>query len=535
MPHPFLRFFRPWASVNFKGSQLVIEEDGVRVNRTPLIHDRSQFTWGTTQGQRGPAQIPLCLKNGEIYNPKVGWPVFIYEIFKDLGTSLCVYIGTIEDRELTWLDNKDLRIWNLSVLSLEGMFDAVPVPASTYTAQNTGDIFTGIFNANTYPVPVALGTVQPGATIASRTYDGTSSSAANFNTLTVDAGGNFVWYIDPRDQKAYYHAAGARFTPITLTSDKVLFGTLRYKQSRADFRDRQIIQVPGVGTVEVSNTAGEDLQIGTRFQVVALAPTTTIGDATAQANAILELQSSAAGLPASFSFSSDFPGWYAGLTLPVALTEPPDAAAMLNSANAWLVQDVQAEWIAGMEFVPAPYGHFRYIVKCVNSVAVPSTQQELSSFVVPAIPGPQLTEQPADWGGGSGALVSEIFTRTIGLADTTVADDVVPHVPVLMDISPSSSPVVHLLGMGVRIVGILRLPIAADLEVLIHSGANTWDFTIPSATSVDDPVILDISSDEFQDLDIISMDVVASDGQADANGVCSFTIEWVTFQTTQAN
>lgn len=535
MPAPLFRLFRPYASVNFQGSQLVIEEDGVRVNRTPLIHDNSSFTFSLTQGQRGQAQVPLCLQRGVVYAAKIGWPVFIYEINRSAGTSTCVFIGTIEDMEISWQDNKDLRILNLNVLSLEAMFDAVPVPASTYTAQTTGDIFTGIFDANTYPVPVALGTVQDGATIADRTYDGTSSSAANFNTLTVDAGGNFVWYIDPRDQRAYFHVAGSRFAPVVLTSgptdSTLLFGTLRWKQSRADFRDRQIIQVPGVGTVEVSNTAGEDLQIGTRFQVVALAPSTTVGDATAQAEAILALQSSPTGLPASFSFGSDSPGWYPGLTLVVSLTDPPSAATLLNSPNTWLIQDVQASWIAGMEFVPAPYGHFRYQVTVVNSVAIPSVQQDLGSFVVPSFSPPQLTEQPPDWG-GAGASVSELFARTAGLSDTTVGAAVTPLVPVYTAVVPTSSPIVHYVGDGVEIIGVLSVAIASDLEVIITSGANTWDFTIPLATAVGDPVIMDIGGSSFNHLDIISVEVAASDGQIVPNGVATFTVTWAVTVTT---
>lgn len=527
MPAPLLRLFRPWAGLTgIEGAQLVIEEDGVRVNRTPLVHNASQFSWSNTQGQRGPAQIPLILKNGQPYSPKIGWPVFIYELDTATETSICVYIGTIEDRKVRWLsDAADSRVWDLSALSLEAMMDAVPTPPATYTAQTTGDIFTSVFNGNTYPVPVALGTVQPGATIATRTYDGTSSSAANFNTLTVDAGGDFVWYIDPRDQLAYFHVAGARVAPVILTSDKVLFGTLEYEQSRSDFRDRQVIQVPGVGTVTVSNTSGTDLGIGTRFQVLPLAPTTTVGDATAQANAILAQQSSVGGLPASFSFSSDYPGWYAGLSLVVALTYPPDAATMLNGSN-WLIQDVQAVWIPGREGLQSPKNHFRYTVKCVNSVAIPSMQESLSSFVVPAIPGPQLTTQPATWGGGGGANVSGLFMVRAGLSDTTVGAAVTPLVPIAVALNLTSSPLAHYVGHGVEIIGVLSVAITADLDVTITSGANTWMFTIPLATAVGDPVSMDISGSDFHHLDIVSLEVTASDGQIVPNGVCTFTLTY---------
>ena len=532
MPVPFFRFFRPWASLaGVNGSQLVIEEDGVRVNRTPLIHDNSSFTFNLTQGQRGQATIPLCLDKGVTYAAKIGWPVFIYEIDKIANTSVCVFIGTIEDTELAWLDNNDLRILTLSVLSLEAMFDAVPTPAATYTAQTSGAIFTSLFNANSYPVPVVLGTVEAGATIADRKYDGSTSTASNYNTLTVGAGPDFVWYIDPRDQKAYFHASGSRFAPVSLTSgpDGTLFyGSLKWKQSRADFRDRQIIQTVGTGVIELSNTAGTDLGIGTRFQVVALAPGTSPTDALAQGNAILTQQSSQAGLPSSFSFMSDYPGWYPGLTVVVAITDPSTAATLLNGN--WLIQDVQASWIAGFEFVAPPLGHFRYTVTVVNSVAIPTTQAELGSFVTSSSPPPFETSG----GGGAGALVAQVFSRTAGLADTTVGAAVTPLVPIFTDIVIGTSPVQSYVGEGVVIIGVLSQVITADLEVSITSGSNTWSFTIPSSTSVGDPVVMDITGAPFNNLDIVSVEVVASDGQIVPTGVATFTIVWRVTVATQA-
>ncbi len=526
MPAPLLRLFRPYGALHFEGAQLIVVESGVRVNRTTYIHDRSSFTFGLTLGQRGPSQIPLIFKPGVAYNPQCGWPVLIYEVNGDTRATICVYIGTVQSMTEAYIDNDGTRVVTLTCLSLEATQDATPTPASTYTGQNTGTIFTGIFNASSYAVPIALGTVQAGPTIADRTYSGTTSNASNYNTLTVDAS-TFVWYIDPRDQKVYFHASGARTNPVTLTTEKLEFGTLQWKQDSADFRTRQIILNPATGVVTVSTSP--DPNMGGRFAVAVVPEGTSTTDATAQANAVLTQYSV---LPSQFVFTSFYAGWYAGLGLTVALTKPPDAAARLNG-GAWLIQDVQATWIPGMENAPEPYGHFQYVVTVVNSMAVSTTPQTLSSIVSGGSlgGGSGVITTPVT---GAGALVSTIYTAVFGLSDLTVGSSIAPLGPAVMDIVPTSSPLQHYVGNGVRIIAVLKKAITADLEVHINVGANTWDVIVPSTTSAGGIVVVDISGSTINDLEIFSIDVIASDGSIDPNGIATFTVEWQVTVTTQA-
>ncbi len=56
--------------------------------------------------------------------------------------------------------------------------------------------------------------------------------------------------------------------------------------------------------------------------------------------------------------------------------------------------------------------------------------------------------------------------------------------------------------------------------------AVSWTVTIPSATGIDEPLEFPISG-TFMDLDVLSADVLASDGQTDSiTGIASLTVEW---------
>ncbi len=108
------------------------------------------------------------------------------------------------------------------------------------------------------------------------------------------------------------------------------------------------------------------------------------------------------------------------------------------------------------------------------------------------------------------------YIRTLLLKDTAVGDDIADHVPIFVE------------GAAVRVVGVLRLPISADLTVRINlDGAALVSITIPSATAVDTPVVASaFTGDHLGDLAVLSWDVVASDGSTDAAGVASFTLQW---------
>ncbi len=118
------------------------------------------------------------------------------------------------------------------------------------------------------------------------------------------------------------------------------------------------------------------------------------------------------------------------------------------------------------------------------------------------------------FGGGGQGLGAGPYIRTLLIKDTTVANDIADHVEVF---NP---------GIGIRILATLRKAITVDLTVKIHKGADLMVMTIPLATPVGVVLSQSIGTLVFQDKEVISADVLASDGSKDADGIASFTVEW---------
>jgi hypothetical protein len=108
------------------------------------------------------------------------------------------------------------------------------------------------------------------------------------------------------------------------------------------------------------------------------------------------------------------------------------------------------------------------------------------------------------------------YVRTLLLKDTTVGNNIADHVPI------------YVAGTAMRIVGVLRKAIAADLAVRVNlNGSALTTLTIPRATAVDTPVVgTSPTPPALADLAVLSWDVTASDGSMDPAGVASFTVEW---------
>jgi hypothetical protein len=113
------------------------------------------------------------------------------------------------------------------------------------------------------------------------------------------------------------------------------------------------------------------------------------------------------------------------------------------------------------------------------------------------------------------------FHRTLLVRDTavrTVAADVVP---------------IYVAGEGIRIIGVLRKVITADLVVRFRikpaGGAisTLTTVTIPLATAIYEPVVdVSILDATLGDLVVLIPDVMATDGSYDKEGVASFTLQW---------
>jgi hypothetical protein len=120
------------------------------------------------------------------------------------------------------------------------------------------------------------------------------------------------------------------------------------------------------------------------------------------------------------------------------------------------------------------------------------------------------------------------------LTDLTVADNIVDAVLVLTPITALTSPPTHEIMQGMRICAVVRtgIVLTSDLTVRINKTTVTspvttasWTVTIPSGWPPMTPIVWEITG-PFYDLDILSADILASDGQKDKDGVCSIAIEW---------
>ncbi len=121
--------------------------------------------------------------------------------------------------------------------------------------------------------------------------------------------------------------------------------------------------------------------------------------------------------------------------------------------------------------------------------------------------------------GGPSVLGAEIpLQRTLLLKDTAVGDDIADHVTALDS------------GIGLRLTGLLRKAIVADLTVQARKeGVAIISLTIPLATAVDTVLESTTFADDpqvFTRGEVLSWDVLASDGSVDKAGVASFTLEW---------
>ncbi len=128
------------------------------------------------------------------------------------------------------------------------------------------------------------------------------------------------------------------------------------------------------------------------------------------------------------------------------------------------------------------------------------------------------TLRPGSGGAGASGFAGpspQLFIRTIDIKDTTAGTNIAPNLTV------------QATGPGIKITGVLRRGITADLVVKVNvGGVALGTLTIPQATAVRVPVSTSIKNKKLVENQVITFDVVAGDSQKDKNGVATLTIEW---------
>lgn len=392
------------------------------IDRTDYLWYGGSGTFNVMRGSRGTCSIPFILPPSGGFAPQVGDDI---EVF-DPEDTRC-WIGTAEDRSVKWIGDKGWRSITMGGVSIEALFDADAENKVRYAEMQAGAIFTALFTASGVTA-LTLGRVDDGPIVKSLEV---SNYSQGFSQLATIAG--YVWYVNPEDLTLNFHRPAAVDSGFLIESTDVLWETLDYKQSRGEYRTSQQNQLSGTATVPstavfepqsppVAETdyvlpvvpayltsvqvstglgasvvawqpgsdtvtitpapsalatvtikyvdasaavgPGDAMGIGERTLTYTRTRTFTAAGAEQEAEAIVARFSL---LPATLMLSTDKPGARAGQTMTIDLAYPAEAGDLINGV--WMVQEVNASIVPGLEQLDDPFGHFRYSLHLINSAA----------------------------------------------------------------------------------------------------------------------------------------------------------------------
>ncbi len=190
--------------------------------------------------QRGTATIPLRVQAGDTYAPTMGSQVFLYDQNSDGFTR--VFSGTIDDIEEGWDGTSGARIYTLQCVSFEQCFDVQRITRpQSFLNKTAAFIINALFDEFMTGAPVSLGTISTGATVTSLVIQDFPSFASILDKLATLSG--FVWYVDPVTATLQFHLPDTTPAPYDLITSQVQWESMKWKQTRQDFRDRQILQI----------------------------------------------------------------------------------------------------------------------------------------------------------------------------------------------------------------------------------------------------------------------------------------------------
>jgi hypothetical protein len=191
-------------------------------------------TFDLQLGQRGTGTLVFIIRAGDSYQPTVGCPIYLYQ------GSQCVFAGTIDSVEYTWLGNQGDFNATLTLVSLEQVFDALLIPPRSYIAQTAGYIVADLLATVCAGVPVTAGTISAGPIVAIVTYAWDSVSSA-FDALTTLAG--MVWRVDPSTQTLEFSIPSLTPAPFAVDEDNTIYESMDWLRTRQDFRNRQVARL----------------------------------------------------------------------------------------------------------------------------------------------------------------------------------------------------------------------------------------------------------------------------------------------------
>lgn len=221
---------------------LVINEPSLGLTNQTRRMDGQASQQGSFQAmlrQRGTAVIALRIHANDTYAPTMGAQTFLYDQTPD-GFTL-VFSGTIDDIEEGWDGTSGERLYTLQCVSFEQCFDVIRVQPIAFEEQTCAAIITALYDALMAGAPVTLGTISTGATVPRLVISDFRSFASVLDQLATLSG--FVWYVDPASKTLQFHLPNVTPSPFDLETSQMQWESMKWKQTRQDFRDRQILQI----------------------------------------------------------------------------------------------------------------------------------------------------------------------------------------------------------------------------------------------------------------------------------------------------
>ena len=221
--------------------RLLINEPSIGLTDRTAYLFRSGSSYSLTAGQRGTATLVFRIFAGDTYMPVTGCPVFWQTVLG--GTPSTRFAGTVDNVELKTIGNDGDRFVTVTLVSLEQCFDTIRVGVRSYAAGTKwGAVIADLLATVCAGVPVSAGTISDGATLTAELVLTDADAVSDvFSNGATQSG--YVWYVEPTTATLEFHAPSTVASPVTLGSTDIEWSSIDWKQTRQDFRNRQIVQM----------------------------------------------------------------------------------------------------------------------------------------------------------------------------------------------------------------------------------------------------------------------------------------------------
>lgn len=173
------------------------------------------------------------------YSPTLFQPIFLFD--QNASGYTLVFSGVLQDFTNRWVGIGGLRYIDCTAVTFEQIFDTIYCDGTDqFVNEDTGTIFTALFNKYETGCPISLGTVQAGVTIPLFDPQKGQKLSGIFQQLALTSG--FIWGVNPQLLQVYFAAPTATPAPFNLESSEALWDTISQKIDGADFRNRQGIK-----------------------------------------------------------------------------------------------------------------------------------------------------------------------------------------------------------------------------------------------------------------------------------------------------